>query len=245
MRTICIFNHKGGVGKTTTAINLAAGLSRKDKRVLLVDLDPQGNIDTSLKAGAQNNIYDAIMGEVAIENCIHSAGKNFDIITSNETLTKLEFFLTKQQDPQLVFKRVLGNLEGYDFMIIDCPPSLGVLNQSVLAFADEAFIPVATDFLGHDALQKVPDVLENINEHYKHDIKITKVIPTLFDRRNKICKETLAKIKEEYPSETTNPIRYNSKLKEAPRSGKSIFAFAKSSYGAIDYGALVDQVLEM
>ena len=245
MRTICVFNHKGGVGKTTTAINLAAGLSRNDKKVLLVDLDPQGNIDISLQVKADSNIYDAIRGDVEVQQCIVNLAENLDIITSTETMTKAEYYLSTQENSKMLLKGLLSKINGYDFMIVDCPPSLGLINQNALAFCKEAFVPVTTDFLGMDALKKMQAIIEKINESYEHDIKITKIIPTLYDKRNRICTETLQLMQTEFPKLTSYPIRANSKVKEAPKYGKSIFSYAKSSIGAKDYGKLVEDVMAM
>jgi len=245
MRTICVINQKGGVGKTTTALNLAAGLSRCNKKVLLVDLDPQGNIDTSLKVNSECDIYDVIMGKLPIQQCIFNKAKNFDIITSKETLTKAEYYLTKNGESRLLVKELLEKINSYEFIIIDCPPSLGVLNQNAMTFCKEAFIPVSTDYLGVDALRKMYDVINEVNKKYGHDIKITKIIPTMYDKRNNICKESLAIMQSEFAELTSYPIRQNSKLKEAPKYGKSIFSYAKSSSGAKDYGKLVEDVLAM
>lgn len=245
MRTICIMNHKGGVGKTTTAINLAAGLSRKEKKVILVDLDPQGNVDTSLRIKAENNIYDAMTGKIMLNSCISNVATNFDVISSTESLTKAEYYLYKQEESKFLLKKILGTIQGYDYMIIDCPPSLGILNQNALAACKEVFVPTSTDFLGIDALRKMKEIVRDINDAYKCNCKITKVIPTMYDTRNKICKQTLVEIKNEFESLVSTPIRINSKVKEAPKYAKSIFSYAKSSPGAQDYGKLVDEVLAM
>jgi chromosome partitioning protein len=245
MRKICIFNHKGGVGKTTTAINLAAGLSRKDKNVLLIDLDPQSNISLSLRVEHDKNIYDALIGKHELAQCILTIGKNLDVITSKENLTKAEYYLSNQPNSKMVLTELLKSISGYDYVLIDCPPSLGILNQNVLAYCTEAFIPTSTDFLGYNALGKMQPILDEINKTYRHDIKITKIIPTLFDKRNRICKETLEEMKSTFNGVLSVPIRNNSKLKEAPKVGKSIFKYARSSSGAKDYAALVEEVVEM
>ena len=245
MRTICIMNHKGGVGKTTTAVNVAAGISRKGKKVLLIDLDPQGNVDLSLKVGAQFNLYDALTGAVPLEQCIIHLATNLDIITSKETLMKAEHFLATQPEQRMKLKELLSSLQGYDFIFVDCPPSLGVLNQNAMAFCKEAFVPTSTDFLGYDALTKMKAIVQTVNDNYGHDLKITKVIPTLYDKRSRICKDTLQDIHNDFPYMISTPIRMNSKLKEAPKKGRSIFKHAKNSNGAHDYGKLVDEILEM
>jgi len=245
MRTICIMNHKGGVGKTTTAINLAAGLSRLDKKVLLIDLDPQGNIDLSLKVNAEHDLYDAMTGKIMLNSCIVNLAKNLDIISSKETLAKAEYYLYRQEESKMLLKQLLSQLHGYDYILIDCPPSLGILNQNALAFCKEVFVPTSTDFLGFDALKKMKEIVSEVNDAYGNNAQITKIIPTMLDKRNKICKQTLKEIQESFGNKTSQPIRMNSKIKEAPKHGKSIFKYAKSSPGAKDYWQLVEEVAGM
>lgn len=243
MRKICVINQKGGVGKTTTTINIAAGLSRKDKKVLIIDFDAQGNIATSLNIESDKDIYSILTENAQISQCTKNLGKNLDIIPSKETLTKTEVIITKLPNKEKILKTKLKNLKGYDYVLIDCPPSLGLLNQNALLYAQEAFIPVSTDFLGYDALLKMIKVIDEINSHFRHNLKITKIIPTLFDKRNKTCRVFLDKITSQYYEVTSNPIRINSKLKEAPAHGKSIFSYAKSSRGSKDYLELVNLIL--
>ena len=243
LRKICVINQKGGVGKTTTTINIAAGLSRSDKKVLIIDFDAQGNIATSLNVENDKDIYSILTENADISQCTKNLGKNLDVIPSRETLTKTEVMIAKLPNKEKILKAKLKNLTGYDYVLIDCPPSLGLLNQNALLYAQEAFIPVSTDYLGYDALLKMEKVIKEINSHFKHNLKITKVIPTLFDKRNKTCKDFLDKITSQFYEITSNPIRINSKVKEAPAHGKSIFSYAKSSRGAKDYMELVNLIL--
>ena len=243
MRKICIINQKGGVGKTTTTINVAAGLSRHGKKVLIVDFDAQGNIATSLNIKGEKDIYNIIAENADIDQCKKYLGQNLDVIPSRETLTKTEVLLAKMPNREYVLRKKLKGLRGYDYILIDCPPSLGILNQNALLYAQEAFIPVSTDYLGFDALMKMTKVIEVINKHFDHSIKITKVIPTMYDQRNKLCRSYLDKIRSQFYEITTNPIRINSKLKEAPEQGMSIFSYDKSSRGAKDYMEVVRMIL--
>jgi len=243
MRKICIINQKGGVGKTTTSINLASGLSRNGKKVLLIDMDAQGNIAASLHYEGGKDMYDLLIENAKIEEVIRPLGKNLDIISSKETLTKADAILSKKEGTQFILSEKLKKVKGYDYVIIDCSPSLSILNQNALIYADEAIIPVASDFLGYDALKKMIEAVLVINHVFDTNTKITKIVPTMFDMRNKICREYLDKMRNEFYDITSEPIRVNSKLKEAPLFGKSIFAYDASSRGAKDYWQLVKCVI--
>ncbi|HIH38364.1 ParA family protein [Candidatus Woesearchaeota archaeon] len=242
MRKICIINQKGGVGKTTSVVNLAAGLSRSNRKVLIIDIDPQGCLAFCLHDESTKDLYDYLIENADIRECVRPLGINLDIISSKETLTKAETILSKEGNVTHL-RRKLQNLQGYDYVLIDCAPSLGILNQNALLFCHEAFIPVSTDILGHRALKRMKEAVEVLSKVFDHQIKVTKIIPTLYDRRVKVCKTVLKDIKNEYYEIVADPISYNSKLKEAPKTGQSIFSYDPKSQGAQDYLRLVKSVI--
>lgn len=244
MRKICIINQKGGVGKTTTTVNLAVGLSNAGKKVLAIDLDPQGNLGTCLGVNSDPDIYDLLVEGIVYQQCLVKVNDNLDIIPSSQRLTKAQILLAGEPAREMILRKKLSTVQGYDFVLIDCPPSLGLLNQNALLYAEEAFIPVSTDPLGLGALEIQLQAIQRINEAFNHILRVTKIIPTLHDTRSKINKEILAKIQNDYYEYVTAPIHSNSKLKEAPKKAQAIFTFAKSSRGAKDYQYLVQLVLQ-
>ena len=243
MRKICVINQKGGVGKTTTIINLAYGLAAAGKKVLIIDLDPQGNVSTCLNARSERDSYDVIVGNENASLCVKNIMPHLDLISSKETLTKAELMLAGEPGRETVLKRKLATITGYDFVLLDCAPSLGLLNQNAMLYADEIFIPTSTDALGVVGLTTMIKAIEKLNEVFNHHAKITCVIPTLYDTRSKICKTTLSDLKNSFDSLLADPIHISSKLKEAPKFGKSIFEYDKRGRAAKDYTALVERVL--
>jgi chromosome partitioning protein len=244
VRKICIINQKGGVGKTTTTVNIAYGLAELGRKVLVIDLDPQGNIGTCLGAEqSSKDIYSIIIENADVNECIQEVAPNLSVITSRETLTKAELIMAGEQGREQILAKKLSSLQGYDYVFIDCAPSLGLLNQNAMLYCSEAFIPVSTDFLGVDGLKKIMAAINTINDVFEHELVITKVIPTMYDARMKICKESLARIQNDFYEAAANPIRANSKLKESPKHAKPILSFAKSSNGAKDYRRLINHIV--
>lgn len=244
MRKICVINQKGGVGKTTTSVNIAAGLSRAGKKVLLVDLDAQGNVQTSIGATSQKSLYHFIIENAKLNECISVLGTNLDILRSDETLTKAETMIAQLPEENfLVLREKFAQIKGYDYVILDCAPSLGMINQNAMLYADEAIIPVSTDYLGFDALTKIQEAISQLNDYFDHSLRITRIVPTMYDSRVRSSRDILQHMQNDYFEILTEPIRINSKLRDAPKNMQSIFSFAPSSRGAKDYHSLVQVIL--
>jgi chromosome partitioning protein len=244
MRKIAVYNQKGGVGKTTTAINLAAGLSRNGKKVVLIDLDPQGSIHTWHTLETKKNLSHLIVERAPLEKCIGKLAKNLDIVYCDEALAEAEEFMHRQKDSFSILEQRFTPELDYDYVILDCPPSLRLMNQNALFYAREAIIPTATDILGYDALKKTMQQIEKLNAKFKRRLMVSSIVPTVHDARNKVCKNILESMRKDFPLLVAEPIRINAKLKEAPKAHKSIFSYARSSTGAQDYWKLIKLVLE-
>jgi chromosome partitioning protein len=200
-------------------------------------------VRTSFNCDDQPDMHDILVEGVSAIEAIRPLGKNLDVITSKETLTRTELILTTESDRETLLKRKFEHIKGYDYVIIDCPPSLGILTQNVLLYAEEAFVPASMDFLGLEGLARISKAILKINKVFDHKIRMTKIIPTMFDRRNKICKKSLDQIRSEYYEIVSEPIRVDTKIREAPGNGKSIYSYAPRSRGAKDYSKLVQSVM--
>ena len=243
MRKICVINQKGGIGKTTTAVNVAAGLSRFGKRVLIIDLDSQSNVELSLKSDNDYTVYDFLFEDVLYTECLSSLGKNLDAIKGDRDIVYAEQDILNEKEGMTRIKNRLMTIKDYDYVIFDCSPSMSAINRCALLYSSEVLIPTSTDYLGFEGLNKMIDAVNRFAKKHSHDIVISKIVPTMYDKRNNICNQILKKIQNEFYQYTSTPIRMNAKLKEAPMAKKSIFKHAPSSPGAKDYLALVKEII--
>lgn len=247
MRKIVVVNQKGGCGKTTTAINLACSLAAKGKKVLLVDMDPQGHAGLGLGIQtdrSQKTIYEVLSGRIALQEAIHSVRKNLAIIPSNVVLSALEQLLAGRQDREFHLAKQLSGLEAtYDFLIIDCPPSVGLLTFNALLAADEAIIPVDASPFSLHGLDKLLETFELIREKTAHAIAY-RVIPSNIDQRTSFGRSVIKKLSKRFGTNCSSAIINTcTHLREAAALGKPIMDFDKRCAASRDFMKLTEEII--
>ncbi len=241
---IAVFNHKGGTGKTTTAVNLAAGFAEAGKRVLLIDADGQGNVGASLGIRGEFTLYHILVQGRALEEVAVPVRTNMDVVTANEALAAAELHLAARPNRDRILRERLGNYGSeYDVVIVDCAPALSLMNQNALMYVDGVIVPVSCDYLSLVGVKQVLKTMKNVRELLKHDLELLGVLPTFYDVRNKICREAVDTLTDHFAERCLPPIRVNTKLREAPSQRQTIFEYAPESHGALDYQRLVECVL--
>jgi len=246
MKIIALINQKGGVGKTTSAINIGAGLKQLGQKVLLVDLDPQAHLTYSLGIVAHElgkTVYQLLKGQTALgETIIERDG--LKVIPSILDLSGAEVELSSVAGREFLLREALVGLQGFDYVLLDCPPSLGLLTLNALTTAHEVIIPLQTEYLALSGLSKLLQTIETVHKRLNDNLTISGIIATRYDSRKKLNNEVVEKIKE-YFGDKLFPtlIRDNISLAEAPSFGKTIFEYKPNSYGAIDYLNLCQDIL--
>jgi len=249
MRAIALINQKGGVGKTTTVANLGACLAQLGKKVLAVDLDPQANltIHLGIKSGELgHSIYDLLLWKRKAEDVIIPSGvKSLDIIPANIDLSRAEIELVNMASRESLLKdRLFLTFRKYDYSFIDCAPSLGLLTLNALTAVREIFIPIQTQYFALQGINRLLDTIEVIRRKVNPLLKVTGVIPVMYDVRTNLSQEVLDKIKEYFKKEVFNTvIRENVRLAESPSFGLPINLYSPDSYGAEDYMKLAKEVI--
>lgn len=238
LKRLAVYNLKGGTGKTTTAVNLATALASLGHRILLVDGDPQGSVSVSLGVESRRGLYQVLVLGSSPEMCATEARSNLDVILSNRTLAASEVFLASRPDRHRVMRDRFAGLEGYDLIVIDCSPSVGLLSQNALRCADAVLAPVSCDYLGVVGLEQAIETMDDLRERTGHTSRLLGVLPTFYDARLRVCRDSMATMKKRYGDVLLTPIRINVNLREAPAHQSSIFEHSPRSTGAEDYQRL-------
>jgi chromosome partitioning protein len=244
-RRIAILNQKGGTGKTTTAINLAAGLSERGHETLLIDTDAQGNVGASLGIKGERSLYHVLVEGVEASEVAVPVRSHLDVVTADATLAVAEVWLARlDQDRDRVLARRLGQTHRrYQYVVLDCGPSLSLLNQNALTYADEVIIPVSCDYLSLVGVKQVLKTLKDIERHLGHSVTITGVLPTFYDARIKLAREAVETLRGHFRERLYEPVRRSTRLAEAPSHRQTIFEYDPESSGAEDYRKMIERVL--
>ncbi len=248
-RIFAVTNQKGGVGKTTTCVNLAASLAAMKRRVLLVDIDPQGN--ATMGSGVDKNalsrsIYDVLTKKAPIENVIVTAqAAGYDVLPSNGDVTAAEVELLneigREHRMRLALNRVRDN---YDYILIDCPPSLNMLTVNALSAADSVFIPMQCEYYALEGLAALMNTIDQIRETINPALEVEGILRTMYDPRNSLTMDVSAQLQEYFPDKVYGSvIPRNVRLAEAPSHGVPVLKYDKTSKGAISYLALAGEIV--
>ncbi len=246
-KIIAVANQKGGVGKTTTTVNLAVGLSMLKKKVLLIDLDPQGN--ATMACGVDSRDLAVSACELLLQECEATdaviQADHLDLIGSNTNLTAAELALMEYEEPQLMLTTQLEALSNrYDYILIDCPPSLSILTVNALAAADSVLIPMQCEYYALEGLTSLLDTIDRIKQTVNPNLEIEGLLRTMFDGRNNLANEVAAQISEHFGSKVfTTVVPRNVKVAEAPSFGQSALEYDHLSRGAVAYKGLASEVL--
>jgi chromosome partitioning protein len=242
---LAIFNHKGGTGKTTTSVSLAAGLAARGLRVLLVDTDSQGNVAVSLGVKSDKTLYHVLVMGVRPRDVAVNVRPNLDLVVANETLAAAELYLAGRQNRDRILRdRLAPAFDDYDVVLLDCSPSLSLMNQNALVAADGIVVPVGCDFLSLVGVRQVVKTVKNVNSLLHHPVQIYGVLPTFYDARARICRDAVDALREHFGDRVLSPIRSATRLKEAPAQGKTIFELSPESNAAEDYLRTVDRLVD-
>jgi chromosome partitioning protein len=250
IKTICIANQKGGVGKTTTTVNLSAALANQGFKVLVIDMDPQGNASSGLgikKHETQDsNIYHVLIGEKTIQEVVfQSPTKNLWVATSNPDLVGAEIELVDMPQREYRLKNALSGVQAlYDYVLIDCPPSLGLLTLNSLASASSFLVPLQCEYYALEGLSQLLNTAGLVKKSINPNLHIEGIVLTMFDKRNNLGHQVVEEIRAHFKEKVFNAvIPRNVRLSEAPSHGLTIFGYDPKSIGALMYAELSKELI--
>ncbi|MBA4179210.1 MAG: hypothetical protein C0506_01340 [Anaerolinea sp.] len=244
---VTLVNQKGGVGKTTTAVSLAAALGRRGQRVLLIDLDPQANATSALgiNGSGRPGTYDALLNEVSIGDCIVNVeAERVDLVPSSRELSGAEVELV----PQMARERRLASAmvplrDRYDWVLVDCPPSLGLLTINALTASDSVIIPVQCEYMALEGLSRLMETLELVRRNLNPGLSVLGVLLTMFDGRTRLAQQVVEEVRGHFSQTFATIIPRSVRLSEAPSHGQSIFRYDEGGRSATAYDALAAELL--
>ena len=248
-RTIVIANQKGGVGKTTTAINLSASLADLGKKILVIDTDPQGNTSSGLgveKNEVEDTVYELLIGETTIEECIQKeVFENLDIISSNINLAAAEIELTGFEEKEFILRKAVDQVRAdYDFIIIDCPPSLNTLTINAMCAADTVLVPIQCEYYALEGLSQLMNTVELVRDRLNPNLEIEGVVFTMYDARTNLSLQVVENVKANLDQKIYKTIiPRNVRLAEAPSYGIPITKYDAKCVGSEAYIALAEEIL--
>lgn len=248
-RIIVVANQKGGVGKTTTAINLSACLAEAGKKVLAIDMDPQGNMTSGLgvdKEAVENTVYELLLGEVKVKDCLQkSVAENLKIIASNINLAAVEIELIGEQEKEFILQKALEKIRSeYDFIIIDCPPSLNILTINSMCAADTVIVPIQCEYYALEGLSQLIHTINLVKDRLNPNLEIEGIVFTMYDARTNLSLQVVENVKNNLEQTIYKTIiPRNVRLAEAPSYGMPINLYDAKSAGAESYRLLAEEVI--